>query len=980
MTSNAASSKHVSDFLTLSGATVTKTSKYHDFITATAPVSVWEELMATEFFEFEHVKNKNVRVVRTLDYSLPEHLASHVSAVFNTVQFPEEFVFEKKLNLHTLPASKTARPHVVTSGATPSEVLISGYVTPALLNNFYNISSNTGNTLGSQCVYESLNQTYSPTDLSAFQNTFQLPLEPVAVDIGGHVSNGACTAKGGGFDNCGEANLDVQYMMAVSQTTPTTYWYVDDDNFMLDWVTTMAEMSDPPLVNSVSYSAYEISFDEAYATAFNTEAMKLAAMGVTLLSASGDDGVAGNAARTQPLMCGYYPQFPATSPYVTAVGGTMGPEAGTAEVACTSDNEGVITTGGGFSGLYPRPAWQNTVVENYFTSVSNTNNAPKTGYQTAGRGYPDVSLLAAWYDVMANNKLTAVFGTSASTPVFAAFVSLVNAKRLAAGKSSLGWINPSLYALYESFILNDITVGENNCVADVALCCEQGFTAVAGWDPVTGLGSVNYGKFEEAFFALGSIPTSGEPTVAPNLAPTMSPTYTVTTAPTVAAGWIYVNDYPSEECEGTPVSVIGVATGQCSISYGQNGEPNGSVRYSCGEAVATVYRYSDSACQTYLIGHNYFLGCATEIQDSYALITYAQSLECISNHNILPLPLTGNFALQSNYNGAKCNTATASFVGTLTGHCFNYGTSGTGLSFKYESDPLVQNVYRGTNCKTLYQTINLLQDECLAVAYEPQTDDYLGYTFGTNTLSTAMTYVTTTYNYQFTVTQTLNGISITAYNNNLNANNQAVTAAVSASMTGVTVENILITSVGAASSSASVVAALRRALQSTTDTTVVYTVNYDYIALGYTSNTAAYNALTSELTTAITSNAFTNSLNTYATSNGVNDMTAVTSNAAPVVSNYTSLLVNDDLVAGGGDDDSTDNTVAIACGTVFGILGLLCICGACFYCSRGRHSSGGEASKNAPMSAQAHNNTVPVVQAHHVQNAEPIRSDQVNKL
>ncbi len=44
---------------------------------------------------------------------------------------------------------------------------------------------------------------------------------------------------------------------------------------------------------------------------------------VTLLSASGDDGVAGYKARGNTKMCGYWPQFPATSPYVTAVGGTQ---------------------------------------------------------------------------------------------------------------------------------------------------------------------------------------------------------------------------------------------------------------------------------------------------------------------------------------------------------------------------------------------------------------------------------------------------------------------------------------------------------------------------------------------------------------------------------------------------------------------------------------------------------------------------------
>lgn len=99
-----------------------------------------------------------------------------------------------------------------------------------------------------------------------------------------------------------------------------------------------------------------------------------------------------------------------------------------------------------------------------------------------------------------------------SLQVFAAMVSLVNAKRLTAGKSSLGWINPSLYSLATSFLLNDITTGNNTCVgrypSDIPtaphyFCCEQGFSAAPGWDPATGLGSVNYTAFEIAFFALG---------------------------------------------------------------------------------------------------------------------------------------------------------------------------------------------------------------------------------------------------------------------------------------------------------------------------------------------------------------------------------------------------------------------------------------------------------------------------------------------
>ena len=184
-------------------------------------------------------------------------------------------------------------------------------------------------------------------------------------------------------------------------------------------------------------------------------------------------------------------------------------------MACQSDlNGGVITSGGGISNLYRAtsasttssiPYWQNSQVRNYFSTVS---PQPVAGYETVGkfvtsqvfqfvysyililgRGYPDVSLLGNAYIIYAGGKPISLSGTSASSPVFAAMVSLVNAARKKAGKSSLGWLNPALYAFSSKFILNDIESGNNKCNAN-NICCPQGFTAAPGWDPVTGLGSV----------------------------------------------------------------------------------------------------------------------------------------------------------------------------------------------------------------------------------------------------------------------------------------------------------------------------------------------------------------------------------------------------------------------------------------------------------------------------------------------------------
>lgn len=138
----------------------------------------------------------------------------------------------------------------------------------------------------------------------------------------------------------------------------------------------------------------------------------------------------------------------------------------------------------------------------------------------------------------------AVSGTSASSPVMAGMVSLVNSARIAAGKAPLGWINPVLYQLYEAFAI-DVTEGANNCAAGALVCCGHGFGALPGWDPVSGLGSVNFAAFKAAFMALpdhSSAPTAapsvtpGEPTPAPVQVPTAQPSLAPSAYPTVAKG------------------------------------------------------------------------------------------------------------------------------------------------------------------------------------------------------------------------------------------------------------------------------------------------------------------------------------------------------------------------------------------------------------------------------------------------------------
>ena len=179
--------------------------------------------------------------------------------------------------------------------------------------------------------------------------------------------------------------------------------------------------------------------------------MKLGLQGVSILAASGDDGVADYGARSctagqlptaSNCACkadsssyinadgnsisqagnkwtgiGYFPSFPASCPYVTAVGGTQGPESNTTEIAASTNTGSIITSGGGFSIFYIQKPWQVKQTLTYFTSLSSAN-MPTSGYNIMGSGYPDVSLASVNYFIYFSGATELVSGTSASCPVF----------------------------------------------------------------------------------------------------------------------------------------------------------------------------------------------------------------------------------------------------------------------------------------------------------------------------------------------------------------------------------------------------------------------------------------------------------------------------------------------------------------------------------------------------------------------------------
>jgi tripeptidyl-peptidase-1 len=205
--------------------------------------------------------------------------------------------------------------------------------------------------------------------------------------------------------------------------------------------------------------------------------MQLSSRGVTILFSSGDGGVAGTAPHGEECK-NFLPTFPSGCPYVTSVGSThsFGPE------------KGSNFSSGGFSTTFKVPSWQEKAVSGYLEKIKADGKFDKIKglFDESGRGFPDLALQGEHYQVVVGGKTGSVSGTSASTPVFAAIVSMLNAELSSAGKKPVGFLNPLLYSPGAQAAFNDVTTGRNPG------CKTDGFWATDGWDAVTGFGTPKY--------------------------------------------------------------------------------------------------------------------------------------------------------------------------------------------------------------------------------------------------------------------------------------------------------------------------------------------------------------------------------------------------------------------------------------------------------------------------------------------------------
>ncbi|RFU73337.1 alkaline serine protease [Trichoderma arundinaceum] len=520
-----------------------------------ATVDELEKLINATYDIYEH-KETGTRHVGTDEYSIPAELLEHIDYITPAVTRLQISGEDKARKLRRDVEVRDPNNDVTASPPFGHEVTsnCNDYITPRCIRNMYNIplgqSAVEGNELG---IYE--RQPYNQTALSLFFKTFSpfIPTNttPLINSIDGApilVDDQTASTTGDG-----ETMLDIIVAYPIVHPQNVRVYFVDDLNYEVNvtqgYFNTFLDALDgsycnrtafnitgdspeydptypdpngykgermcgvfkPTNVISISWSPEEQQRSVNYDRRQCSEWMKLSLQGVTIVAATGDFGVAGNGGSCIEDANGnrtiFNPLALTNCPYVLAVGSTQlapgnhdgkeGNEVGTVD----------LPSSGGFSNIYPTPEWQKNAIDKYFhenpspykfynTTLGKDIGAGGGLFNRGGRGFPDISANGL-------NVVTVDFGvvfrrggTSAAAPLVASILNRINGERLKAGKPTLGFVTPALYA--NPSILNDVTVGNS------AGCDTSGFVAAKGWDPVTGLGTPDYPRMLKYFMSLDS--------------------------------------------------------------------------------------------------------------------------------------------------------------------------------------------------------------------------------------------------------------------------------------------------------------------------------------------------------------------------------------------------------------------------------------------------------------------------------------------
>jgi kumamolisin len=358
-------------------------------------------------------------------------------------------------------------------------------VSPAELSSHYNFPSAEG--VKQTVAIAEFGGGYFAEDLTAFCSKQGTPVPAVtAVGVNGaqvltlaDIEKLPQQKRTEQLEDSVEVNMDVQIVAGLVPGAEVIVYFAAFDQ--QGWVDLLNEViagePTPAVTVSVSWGLAEddAGWSKAARKAIDERLQAAAALGITVCVAAGDDGSA-----DQETDGRAHVDFPASSPHVLAVGGTMFQAAEDVvwwEKPGERTNSGGGATGGGVSVEFPRPSWQDVTI----TSL----NAGSID----GRVVPDVAALAGppFYDLVFMGKDSPNGGTSAATPTWAALIALL------AGNAEHPWkpafLAPQLYANSPGSTetvgaagCTDVTTGDNtSSTLGKGYAAGSGFDAVSGW-------------------------------------------------------------------------------------------------------------------------------------------------------------------------------------------------------------------------------------------------------------------------------------------------------------------------------------------------------------------------------------------------------------------------------------------------------------------------------------------------------------------
>jgi kumamolisin len=353
--------------------------------------------------------------------------------------------------------------HAATASALKPLAAANGSFTPPQLASLYNFPTGLDGSGQTVAIIE-LGGGYRPADLKTYFAKLGVPtpkVKAVRVDGGRNHPSNANSADG-------EVMLDIDVAGSIApKASIVVYFAPNTSQGFLDAITTaMHDNVNKPSVISISWGGPESSWTGQSMTQFDQAFQAAAALGVTVCAAAGDNGSGDGVTDGKSHV-----DFPASSPYALACGGTKLLANGAKIASETVWNESPNSaTGGGVSATFPLPTYQ---------AAAHVPPSTNPGGGT-GRGVPDVSGdadPASGYQVRVDGQDLVFGGTSAVAPLWAGLIALMNQKL----PHPTGFLNPLIYgSLAGKGGFSDITTGNNGA-----------YQAGVGWDACSGWGSPN---------------------------------------------------------------------------------------------------------------------------------------------------------------------------------------------------------------------------------------------------------------------------------------------------------------------------------------------------------------------------------------------------------------------------------------------------------------------------------------------------------